>query len=372
MEFKTVNENALFNGDLPEADFRKDMAPLYAKYNENENALKEYLLLTKLEPQNAEHDYNAGRMYELTGQNQLAVGFYQKAISKNKKMSKAHTSLGYLLFRGKQFNEAKKEIETALKISPDAFSNYYYLGKILKENRDYSGAIKAFEKSERDPEFRQRALIERGSCYMMVDQVENAIGEYIHAIKCTKDEGNQETLYARYFLAACYEKTHDLEKAIEQWEKINQRNKKFRDVPAKLNEYKDIQSNDSMKEYLTQTSTSFMDICKKTAAAGFNLASQKVEITPYGCTMLATEDKKDSWMNVRKQIFLVEFYRESEPLEESIIRKVADKVKDQNYFKAIIFSSSSFSHGALKFAENRPIVLIGKEQLEILLAKAGI
>ncbi len=372
MEYKTVNENAIFNGDIPEIEFRHTMAELYAKYKEPQNAVKEYLLLTKKEPQNAENCFNVGKMYEQLNQPAPAIAFYQKTLLLNKKHSKAHTALGYMLFRSKQFAEAKKEIDTAIKLSPETFSNYYYLGKILKENKDYSAALKAFEKSERDMEYRQRALIERGSCYMMVDQTDNAIGEFSHAISCSKDESGQETLYARYFLAACYEKIRKIDKAIEQWEKINQRNKKFRDVSAKLNEYKDLQSNDSLKEYLTSAPQQFAEVCKKTAHSAYQLVAQKIESTNYGCMILATEDKKDSWMNLRKQIFLVEFYREAEPVEESVIRKIADTVKNQNYFKAIIFSSSGFSTTALKFADGRPIVLIGKEQLEIILSKAGI
>ena len=372
MEFKTINERAVFNGDIPEVEFRQQMAALYMKFNENGNALKEYLLLTKMEPQNAENNYNVGRLYELTGQAGLALGFYQKAIVLNKKHSKAHTALGYLLFRSKQFKDAKKEIDLAIKLSPDEFSNYYYLGKILKENKDYSGAIKAFEKSQRDPEFRQRSLIERGSCYMMADQMENAIVEFDHAVKCSRDDASQETLYARYFLAACYEKSHNIEKALEQWEKINQRNKKFKDVPSKLNEYRDLQSNDSMKEYLTAAPAQFEEVCKKAAMAGFKLAAQKIQQTPYGCSMLATEEKKDSWMNVRQQFFLAEFYREADPLEESSIRKIMDTVKAQNYYKAIIFASAGFSPAAIKFAENRPVVLVGKEALENILTKAGV
>lgn len=371
-EFKIVNENALFNGDIPEKEFRKDMAELYTKFNDTQSALKEYLLLTKLDPQNADHCYNAGHIYEITGDLNMAKGFYQKAITIDKRYSKAHTALGAMLFRGKKFSEAKKEFETALKINPNAVSNYYYLGKILKENKDYSNAIKTLEKAERDQEFRQKALIEKGSCYMMVDHIDNAIAEYSRAIQNAKSEGSQETLYARYFLAACYEKTRKLDKAIEQWEQIHKRNKKFRDVATKLSEYKELQSNDSMKEYMTASTDAFLGICKKTAASSYSLACQKIDATPYGCTMLATEDKKDSWMNGRKQIFLVDFYRGAEPVEEGSIRKVADTVKSKNYFKAIVFSSSGFSAQALKFAENRPVVLVGKDQLEGFLAKAGI
>ncbi|MBQ1869730.1 MAG: restriction endonuclease, partial [Treponema sp.] len=47
MEFKTVNENAIFNGDIPEVPFRHTMALLYQKFNDNTNALKEHLLLIK-------------------------------------------------------------------------------------------------------------------------------------------------------------------------------------------------------------------------------------------------------------------------------------------------------------------------------------
>ena len=49
-----------------------------------------------------------------------------------------------------------------------------------------------------------------------------------------KENINPETLYARYFLASCYEKIRMIDKAIEQWTIIYKRNKTFRDVSAKL------------------------------------------------------------------------------------------------------------------------------------------
>ena len=55
MEYMLVNQNAIFNGDIPELSFRKDMAVLHKKFNHPEEALKEYLLLTKLEPANSDN-----------------------------------------------------------------------------------------------------------------------------------------------------------------------------------------------------------------------------------------------------------------------------------------------------------------------------
>ena len=160
MEYKTVNQNALFNGEIPELEFRKQMAELYSKFNQPQEALKEYLLLTKLEPQNAENDYNVGKIYESQGNTGLAMGFYQKAIAVDKKNAKAYSAVGYLLYRSKQYTEAKKSIEYAIKLSPETYSNYYYLGKILKEMQELPAAIKAFERSLRSPEFKQKSMIE--------------------------------------------------------------------------------------------------------------------------------------------------------------------------------------------------------------------
>ena len=44
MEFKMINENALFGPSLPEVPFRQEFAALQMKFNHNEEALKEYLI----------------------------------------------------------------------------------------------------------------------------------------------------------------------------------------------------------------------------------------------------------------------------------------------------------------------------------------
>ncbi len=74
-------------------------------------------------------------------------------------------------------------------------------------------------------------------------------------------------------------------------------------------------------------------------------------------------------MNVRKQVFLVEFYRKGDPVDDAAIRKVGDLMRDENYYKAIIFSSSGFTKAATGYADGRPIILVDKPQLELLLSK---
>ena len=372
MEFKMVNENAIFDGSIPEAVFRQKMAILYKKFNQTDKALREYLLLTKIEPGNSENDFNVAQILENQGKTPQAMSFYQKCLAVNPKNANAHSAMGYLLFKSKQYSEAKKEIDAAIRLSPETYASYYYLGKILKENKDFSGAIKAFEKAERDQTLRQKALIERGTCFMAVGQSDNAITEFEHAVKLTKDPSSRESLYARYFLAACYEKIHKIEKAIENWQAVYSRNRSFKDVAAKLNEYSDIQTNDSMKEYLTSSQAQFLEICQKVTEKGLKLIVKKTDTTSYGCSMLVSEQKGDNWMSTRQQHFLLQFHRVSGAIEDDTVRKLNDELKNTNCTVGIICTSSSFSPAAIKFAENRPVKLIDKARLESLLAKSGI
>ena len=207
---------------------------------------------------------------------------------------------------------------------------------------------------------------------MMAGATDNAQLEFEKAVKAGKDEKSQESLYARYFLAACYEKNRKIDKAIEQWQIISKINRNFRDVPSKLSEYKDLQSNDSLKEFLTSSNAEFVEICKKAALAGFNMIAQTAEETKWGCQIIATEQKKDDWMNVRKQLFLLNFYRITDPIEDAEVRRTLDFAKSKNCGKAFACTSSEFTSTAIRFAENRPIELVGKDKLEAILAKAGI
>ena len=370
MEFKTVNEHALFDSSLPEIPFRKEFAELLTKYNQNDAALREYLLLTKLDPATSDNYFNAGRLYEKTNRKDLALSVYKKCIALNPKNAKAHASLGYILFQAKQLGEAKKELDLANHLNPEEYSCNYYLRKLLKDAKDFGAAVKAFDKAQRDSEFKQKALIERSTCYMMANRLDNAVIDLQRAIELDKDGTKNDTLYARYFLAACHEKSRKIEKAIEQWELIYKVNRAFRDVSSKLSEYKDLQSNDRLKDYLTSSDQEFLEICKSVLKP-LKLNSVQADSKKFGVQILATEAKDGDWMNMRKQTFLLRFYRDVEPLEDTPVREALDHAKASNCTKAYIFASAGFTRTASGFAENRPIELIGKEKLQQILDAAS-
>lgn len=372
IEYKLVNENALFGKEINELDFRKEYAQLLLKYNQPQEALKNYLLLTKLEPQNPENFYNAGHLYEECNRYDIALGFMQKTVALNPRHAKAHAEIGLMHYRTKNFSEAKKEIDIAIKLSPETYSTYYYLGKIQKDAKDLATAIKSFEKAQRDPEIKQKAIIEHGSCFMLANRFDNAALDFQRAIELDKENLNGETLYARYFLATCFEKTRQIDKAIEQWEQIYKRNKAFRDVSAKLSEYKDLQANDYLKDYLTCSNDEFLLICKNAVEKSLKHQVLSCDSKKWGCQITGIDKSQDNWMNVRKQVTLFRFFREPNPLEEAIILETLDVEKTQNIVKGYLFSPSGFSNSAKHFAENRPVELVDKIKLEKVLSAAGV
>jgi len=372
MEYKNVNSTATFSKNIPEAEFRKSIAQLFLKYNQPEEALKETLLLIKLEPFNAEHYYTAATLFEQRDNSEQALANYRKAVETDPKHAAAHAALGLLLFRNKQMTDARQEITIALRLDPKNTKAHFYEGKLLRESHDYANALASFEKVLRDPELKQKAMIERGCCYLEANSTEKAILEFERAIGASTDDSSNDTLHARYFLASCHEKLRDIDKAIAQWEQIFNRKRSFRDVGEKLSQYQELRSNDHIKEYLTAGKEDFFTICKAVTNNGLELSVRDIKETKYGCALIAVENDTEKWRNVRKMPRLILFYRDPNMIEDAFLRTLQEDMKKQSIIRGIVITSSGFTRTALEFAESRPLELIGREKLEQMLATIDV
>lgn len=372
MEYKHVNQLGSFGPELPEIGFRKEMAELYERFNQVEEALKERILLTKLEPRDARNFYEAGRLFEGRGRTDVAVNHLRKAIELDERVHEAHHLLGLILHRTKHDLEARKEFEAAIKWNPDDYEAFYYIGKIHKEAGDHTAALLAFEKAARSGPYKIKALVERGGCYMSQGNLEKAIPELERAIKMVKDEAATEALYGRYFLAMCYERQRELDKAIEQWEKIYAKKPGFRDVAEKLTQYQEYRTDDRMKDFLTCGREEYMQICQAIVQGPMGLSIRDAAEIQGGVQIIAVENDTEKWMGTKKQPRLIRFLRVSENLGEPAIRALLDQMKKLGVVRGGIVTSSTFARQAVEFAENRSVELFPKEQLQALLAKIGI
>jgi tetratricopeptide (TPR) repeat protein len=368
LEFKAVNQIGV-RGVIPELEFRRQTAQLYYKFGQLEEALKEYILLIKLEPQKGDSYYWAGKLFVERNRSDMAEKYLRKAGELNPRDGKTHYELGVMLYKEKKTSDARAELETAIKYQDDNAQAYFFLGKIQKDSKDYQSALSSFEKAQRDPQVKVKALVERGGCYMSLNAVDKAIPELDRAVRAVTDEAGNDALYARYFLAMCYEKTRELDKAIAQWDKIYAQKQNFRDVGAKLSQYQEYRADDRMKDYLTAGSGEFLELCKTLATQSLAFTVQNEKPTVSGCDIIAVENDSAKWRNVRKAPRLIRFFRIPDMVDEGKIRNLLDDMKNQNMTRAMAITSSGFLRSAMDFADSRPVELFNKEQLQDLLQK---
>jgi tetratricopeptide (TPR) repeat protein len=276
-----------------------------------------------------------------------------------------------MLYRDKKAAEAKSELEAALKYRNDNAQAHFYLGKLQKDAKDYRSALDSFEKAARDPQCRVKALVERGGCYMALNAIDKAIPDLERAANAITVESAQESLYCRYFLALCYEKNRNMDKAIGQWERITAAKKNFKDVAEKLAQYQDLRADDNIKDYFSSSQGEFVEICKALASRGLDLQVKSGRPLPDGCELIAIENDAAKWKNVRKAPRLLRFFRSPDMVEESKIREILEDAKNQNMARSAVFTSSGFSGSALEYANSRPVELFNREKLQELLGRIG-
>lgn len=368
MELKKVNEIGIFTRYCKEIPFRTKMAELFRKFNQPEEALKEYLLLIKSQPYDASHYFRVGELFEERGKNDNAIGYFLKALELDKDYGPAHYKLGVIYLRQKNNAEAKKELQSAIKNDKDNVAAHFYLGRVLKESKDYGGALQAFEKATRDTAFKTKSLIERGVCYLSMNNIEMAIPELERAVNTAKDNSSAEMLYGMYYLSYCYEKTRNIDKAISLWEKIYAQQSNFKDVAEKLGQYQELRADDKLKDYMTSHDEEFEQICKSIARA-LKLDTREISHLVNGCQIIAFE-AESKWRNVRKIPLLLRCLRVTEVIDESTVRSLHEEMKKTNINRGVLITNSTFSKRAYEFAETRPIDLFNKEKLTSVLSTA--
>ena len=366
-ELKIINQLGKFGTYCREVEFRRIIAELFDRYDQVDEALKEYLLLARKEPGEADHFFHIAELFEKRGNRDKAFAYFKKTLKIAPEHSSAHYHLGLLFIRVKKPAEAREEMAAAIKSNPENHEAQFYLGKIFKDLGDFVTALHYFEKSQKSPSIKVKSLIERGGCYMNMQNYDRALFELTRAIKLSEDDSKPEVLYGRYFLALSFEKTGRLDKAVDQWEKIYAKKPSFRDVAEKLSQYQELHMDDTVKDYLTANEESFYKICRGIVEV-MSLKVENVSPIPNGCEIVASE-AESKWSNVRQRPKLFWFLRLSELIDETGIRKLLENMKKMNITRGGFVKRSGFKQSAVEFAKSRPIDLYGKNELRNNLSK---
>lgn len=365
LEFRQVLKLGKFDDNVREVEVRSRLAKIYRERNASEEAKKEYLILSKLDPSNYENYYHLGVIFFNSGQFDKAIPYFKKSIASNNRHDMSHYYLGQVHYRTGNFSDAKQSFIDALKIDQGNYKAHYFLGLVLRQMGDYEWAIKEFEISQKSDDLKVKSFLAKGTCYIEREQLPKAVIEFERGLKFAK-RGSDTELNLRYFLAEAQERMRDLHSAINNWEKIAQVNPNFRDVQEKLKSYAEFRQDDRIKDFMIAGLAQFEHTCRKVVEAmGHNIMDVDI-MSDTDIEMLVTETE-GKWRNTRRSNKIIRILRTTDTINDKLLRQLHEKMKPKNANRVVIISTGDFSQSAMDFSNTRPIELIGKGDLVKLL-----
>lgn len=365
LEYRQVAKIGRYDDKVREIDVRTKLAKIYKSRNAAEDAKKEYLILTKLEPLNYEHFFNLGIIFFEAGAMDKAAAYFRKSISNNNRHIESYYYLGQILYRSSNYSDAKQAFIDAIKIDQAYYRAHYFLGLVLRQMGDLEWAIKEFEIAQRDDGIKVKCFLAKGTCYSDREMYPRAIVEFERGIKIAR-RGSDTELNLRYFLANAQEKIRDLQSAISNWEQIASVNRNFRDVQEKLAAYADFRQDDSVKDFMIAGLSQFEHVCRKiTEVLGLTIMEIDI-LSDTEIEILATETE-GKWRNTRTSNRIVRIMRTTTTVTDRLLRNMYESLKERNATRIVIISTGDYSQTAIDFANTRPIELYSKGELTKLL-----
>lgn len=367
LEYRQVIKYGKYNEKVKEIDVHTKLARLFTEQNNVEEAKNEYLILTRIDPDNFQNYFELGSMFFKLNMADKAVPFFKKSIALNARHDLSYYFLGQIYYQGNLFADAKQAFIESIKLSQTNYRSHYFLGLVLRQLQDFDWAIKEFEIAQKSEDLRVKCFLAKGSCHLTRGMVPKAMMEFERGLKFAR-RGSDTELGLRYYLAECYEKTRDLHSAIHQWEKIEEVKPGFRDVPLKLKTYAEFRQDDRIKDFLISGLSQFEHTCRKMIEA-MNLTINEINIiNDTEIEMLASESE-GKWRNTRATNRLIRIIRTMDTVQEKFLRNLYESMKSRNATRIIVITTGDYAQTAVEFANTRPIELYSKNELINLLRK---
>jgi len=367
VEYRQVLKLGRYDDMISEIYVRSTLARMFIEKKAIEEARKEYLILTKIDPANYAHYYELGQIFFNSNQLDKAVGFFKKSIANNSKHEMSYYFLGQTYYRNGAYADAKQMLINTIKFNPANYKAHYFLGLVLRQQGDYEWAIKEFETAQKSDDLKVKSFLAKGSCHLERGQYPKAATEFERGLKFARS-GSETELNLRYFLAECQEKMRDIHAAIHNWEKIVEVNKNFRDVQEKLKGFSEFRQDDRIKDFLIAGLSQFEHMCRKMITAlGYTITDVDI-ISDTEIEMIATEIE-GKWRNARQSNRIIRIIRTTETIQDSVLRKLYQTMKPRNATRIMIITTGEYSAKALEFANTRPIETLTKADLVEMLKK---
>ncbi len=199
---------------------QKEMANLYLRQNDRQNALNVVEGMMANEPDNVESLIVYGRLKQELKQVDHAREAYEKVIAIDPKQKDVYLLLGNLHFEAGDMENASRVYEQLIHHFPDAYAGYFFLGKIHVRRGNLAEAEKKFKKTL-DLEFDlDEPWFELAKIYDIQQKKTRVIRVYESIL-----ENDPDNIRAMIALAYFYHKNGNLKKAEELFKDLGTRSR---------------------------------------------------------------------------------------------------------------------------------------------------
>ena len=344
--------------NLGQASLRQGICAL--KVGKTEDAFKGLLQARKINPDSFETNFYLGQAFINNKEFDKAIPLLRKALTVNKEVPEIYKYLGIALYQNHNFKESLPYLKRALDISPDDKELLFSMADAMKEGGSGDRAIKVFMHLRPDPEFGARACLAAGMIHQNAKQHDKAVQDFEIGLKHINAPIEVMT-QIRYRLAHAYLETSDISHALICLRDIQSTVPNYKDVPALIARYQELNQNSNLHTYLISNNSDFIALCRKIVSVYFGKAYVKVlDINAMSdCTEVQTEIETAKW----EDSVLFRFYRTTGAIGELFIRDFHARIKDLKSGRGICFTAGTFTEEARKYIEGRPIDLTDKAGL---------
>ncbi len=334
------------------------------KTNRLQEAIKGFLLARKIKTDDFEVNYNLGYICYLQKEYEKAIPLLKQALLQDTENVLAQRYMGFSLHKAHRYRDALAYLKKSLDLQPDDKEALFAMAECLFESGAVDRALKIFMHLRPDPALGPQSALYAGIIHAQTNQHDKAIVDFEIGLKHLSIPQDIAT-DLRYKLAITLIKAQDIGKALTTLKELQKITPGYKDVPALIVRYQELNQNKNLQIYLMSVQSEFVTLCRKIVVQFFPGA--KVKITDISVfadySDVVAEIDTPKWSD----IVIFRFFRSQGSVGELLLRDFHGRIKDLKAGKGICLSAGVYSEESRRFTEGRPIDLYDKDRLNKIL-----
>jgi tetratricopeptide (TPR) repeat protein len=359
--YESIAEAGAGNPEVNELEANERYGIAALKLNRIDDAYRGLMVARSIKQDDFEVDFNLGVLEYQKKAYEKAVVLLKQAVAAQPEHALALRYLGNSFFKVKAYKEALQALRKAIDLEPDDKESLFAAAECYYELGNLDQALKIFTHLRADPAMGPAASLFAGTVHLNQRLFERAVADFEIGLKHPNVK-LETAIELKYRLAAAALRMQDIGKAVSLLNEIQVSYPNYKDVPALIAKYRELNSNRNLQVFLLGSMSDFVTLCRKIALLFFPKAKVKItDISVQGNDWadILAEIETSKWSD----LILFRFIRSQGNVGELAVRDFHARVKDLKAGKGYCITSGVFSEEAKRFVEARLIDLIEKQAL---------